>query len=239
MGAAAPRGHERTDGVVDRPMSGIGVDAGKDDGAILNRRQRTQQGCDGRGIGFGPRRGRMQRHQQESARAADSKCLEQGRLVEHGRRGGLIEAGRAARGDTPGIVLIQTINPDHYAIRCAAAQNYEMFYSKEIEFRRLMSYPPFTALANVVVRATREEEALTRSAALGRLLDPAPEGIKVLGPAPAAVARVKNEFRYQMLIKAVHRKRLSEVLADLRRFAAAENWNATALLIDVDPMTLL
>jgi primosomal protein N' (replication factor Y) (superfamily II helicase) len=148
-------------------------------------------------------------------------------------------AGRAGRGDTPGIVLLQTINPDHYAIVCAAAQNYEMFYSKEIEFRRLMSYPPFSALANVVVRATREEEALTRSAALGRLLNPAPEGIRVLGPAPAAVARVKNEFRYQMLIKAVHRKRLSEILADLRRFAQSENWNPTSLLIDVDPMTLL
>ena len=148
-------------------------------------------------------------------------------------------AGRAGRGDTPGIVLLQTINPDHYAIVCAAAQDYEMFYTKEIEFRRLMSYPPFSALANVVVRATREEEALTRSASLGRLLNPAPEGIRVLGPAPAAVARVKNEFRYQMLIKAVHRKRLSEILADLRRFAQSENWNPTSLLIDVDPMTLL
>jgi primosomal protein N' (replication factor Y) len=148
-------------------------------------------------------------------------------------------AGRAGRGNTPGIVLIQTINPDHYAIRCAAAQNYEMFYSKEIEFRRLMSYPPFSALANVVVRATREEQALTRSAALGRLLNPAPEGIRVLGPAPAAVARVKNEFRYQMLIKAVHRKRLREILTDLRRYAQSESWNPTALLIDVDPMTLL
>ena len=148
-------------------------------------------------------------------------------------------AGRAGRGETPGIVLLQTINPDHYSIVCAAAQNYEMFYTKEIEFRRLMSYPPFSALANVVVRATREEEALTRSAALGRLLNPAPEGIRVLGPAPAAVARVKNEFRYQMLIKAVHRKRLSEILRDLRNFATNQNWNPTSLLIDVDPMTLL
>jgi len=148
-------------------------------------------------------------------------------------------AGRAGRGDTPGIVLLQTINPEHYAIVCAAAQNYEMFYSKEIEFRRLMSYPPFSALANVVVRSTKEEEALTRSAVLGNRLTPAPEGIRVLGPAPAAVARVKNEFRYQMLIKSTSRKRLSEVLAGLRNFAANESWNATSLLIDVDPMTLL
>ncbi len=148
-------------------------------------------------------------------------------------------AGRAGRGDTPGIVLIQTINPDHYAIRCAAAQNYEMFYAKEIEFRRMMWYPPFGALANVVVRAAREEEALTRSGALGRLLQPAPEGMKVLGPAPAAVARLKNEYRFQMLLKTSSRARLSEILAELRRFAAAERWPAASLLIDVDPMTLL
>ncbi len=148
-------------------------------------------------------------------------------------------AGRAGRGVTPGIVLIQTLNPDHYAIRCAAAQNYEMFYAKEIEFRRMMWYPPFGALANVVVRATREEDALTRSGSLGRVLNPAPEGVKVLGPAPAAVARLKNEYRYQMLIKASSRKRLSEVLNVLRRFAAQERWNPASLLIDVDPMTLL
>jgi primosomal protein N' (replication factor Y) (superfamily II helicase) len=148
-------------------------------------------------------------------------------------------AGRAGRGDIPGIVLIQTINPEHYAIRCAAAQNYEMFYAKEIEFRRLMWYPPFGALANVVVRAGREEEALTRSGALGRLLQPAPEGVKVLGPAPAAVARLKNEYRFQMLLKTSSRARLGEILAELRRFAATERWPPASLLIDVDPMTLL
>jgi primosomal protein N' (replication factor Y) len=148
-------------------------------------------------------------------------------------------AGRAGRGEIPGIVLIQTINPDHYAIRCAAAQDYEAFYAKEVEFRRHMSYPPFAALANILVRGAREEEALQRSAALGRLLQPPPEGIRVLGPAAAAVPRIKNEYRYQMLIKAVSRKRLNETLGELRRFALAEKWNPAALVIDVDPLTLL
>jgi primosomal protein N' (replication factor Y) len=148
-------------------------------------------------------------------------------------------AGRAGRGQTPGIVLIQTINPDHYAVRCAAAQDYEAFYQKEIEFRQSMSYPPFSSLASVVVRAAKEEEALSRSAALGRLLVPPPEGVRVLGPAAAAVARLKNEYRYQMLIKASTRKKLALALAELRAFAHAEKWNPTSLVIDVDPMTLL
>jgi primosomal protein N' (replication factor Y) len=148
-------------------------------------------------------------------------------------------AGRAGRGETPGIVFIQTVNPDHYAIRCAAAQDYEQFYKKEIEFRRLMHYPPFGALASIIIRARQEEEAIARSAALGRLLMPNPEGAQVLGPAPAPVSKLKNEFRYQMLIKTSSRKRLNDVLGELRRFAAAENWNPVSLAIDVDPVTLL
>jgi primosomal protein N' (replication factor Y) len=148
-------------------------------------------------------------------------------------------AGRAGRGTAPGIVLMQTVNPDHYAIRFAAEQDYEKFYAKEIEFRRLMHYPPFGALANVIVRGTKEEEALARSAALGRLLNPAPEGVKILGPAAASLARLKNEYRYQMLIKTSSRKRLNEILGQVRGFAAAEKWNPTSLMIDVDPMTIL
>jgi primosomal protein N' (replication factor Y) len=148
-------------------------------------------------------------------------------------------AGRAGRGQTPGIVLIQTINPDHYAIRCAAAQDYQAFYTKEIEFRRMLAYPPYAALANVIVHGRDEEEAVTRSTALARLLQPAPEGVRVLGPASASVARIKSEYRYQMLLKAPTRKRLTQILGDLRRFATAEKWHATSLVIDVDPMTLL
>ena len=148
-------------------------------------------------------------------------------------------AGRAGRGTQPGIVLLQTQFPDHYAVECAAAQDYEKFYAKEIEFRRMMSYPPFGAMANVVVRSSKEEDAISKSAALGRLMSPAPEGIKVLGPAPAAVARVKTEYRFQMLLKTHSRPRLNEVLNEIRKFAAAEKWNPTTLAIDVDPLTLL
>ena len=135
--------------------------------------------------------------------------------------------------------VCRAINPEHYAIRCAAAQDYEAFYTKEIEFRRLMAYPPFAALASVIARGTNEEEALSRSAALGRLLQPPPEGVRVLGPAAAALARLKNEYRYQMLLKASTRKRLNEILADLRRFAQSEKWNPTSLVIDVDPINML
>ena len=148
-------------------------------------------------------------------------------------------AGRAGRGDRPGIVLIQTINPEHYAIRFASEQNYSGFYAKEIQFRKLMRYPPFSALANVLVRSQKQEEALELSTSLGRLLDPAPEGLKVLGPAEAPVPKLKTEFRYQLLIKAANRKRLNETLREVQRFTREKKWNPTALVIDVDPLTLL
>jgi len=148
-------------------------------------------------------------------------------------------AGRAGRGNLPGIVLIQTINPEHYAVRLASEQNYEGFYQKEIQFRKLMRYPPFAALANVLVRSQKQEDALAMSAELGRLLDPAPDGIKVLGPAEAPVPKLKSEFRYQLLLKAADRRILNETLRDLQRFAREQKWQATALVIDVDPLTLL
>src|SRR5713226_6898516 len=88
-------------------------------------------------------------------------------------------AGRAGRGDLPGIVLVQTINPDHYAIRMASAQDYQAFYDKELNFRRLMHYPPFSAMANLLVRHEKQEVALRMSAELGRFLTPAPEKMKV------------------------------------------------------------
>lgn len=148
-------------------------------------------------------------------------------------------AGRAGRGESPGTVLLQTMNPEHYAVRFAAAQDYAGFYANELEFRRLMRYPPFSALANVLVRAPSGEEALRMSTELNSLLAPPPEGMRVLGPAVAPVPKLKREFRYQLLIKSGSRKRLNEVLHALRDFALSKRWPATALVIDVDPLSLL
>jgi primosomal protein N' (replication factor Y) len=148
-------------------------------------------------------------------------------------------AGRAGRGLTPGIVIIQTLAPEHYAIRFAAAQDFSAFYEKEVQFRRMMHYPPFAALANILVRSQKADEALRMAGELGRLLIPAPEGIYVLGPAAAPVPRIKSEFRYQMLLKSPTRKRLNEVLRELRAYAQRNKWNPATLSLDVDPVTLL
>ena len=82
-------------------------------------------------------------------------------------------AGRAGRGNLPGIVLIQTINPDHYAVRLAAAQDYQAFYEKELNFRRMMHYPPFSAMANVLVRSEKQEDGAADERGAGHAADAA------------------------------------------------------------------
>jgi primosomal protein N' (replication factor Y) len=148
-------------------------------------------------------------------------------------------AGRAGRGSLAGIVLVQTVNPDHYAVRMAAAQDYQAFYQKELNFRRMMHYPPFSAMANVLVRDEKQEMALRLSSELAMLLSPPPERLRILGPAEAPVPRLKSEYRYQFLVKAASRKALNELLQRVRDFAASHKWPATALMIDVDPLTLM
>jgi primosomal protein N' (replication factor Y) len=148
-------------------------------------------------------------------------------------------AGRAGRGSVPGIVLVQTTNPDHYAVRLAAMQDYNGFYAKELNFRRMMMYPPFSAMANVLVRSEKQEMAMRMSSELGILLNPPPENLRIMGPAEAPVPRLKNEYRYQFLVKASSRKALNELLQAIRKYATDHKWGATALVIDVDPLTLM
>ena len=148
-------------------------------------------------------------------------------------------AGRAGRGTLPGVVLVQTVNPEHYAVRLAAAQDYGTFYEKELQFRRSMHYPPFTAMANLLVRSEKQEDALRMAGEMEQHLGPAPEKIRIMGPAEAPVPRLKSEYRYQFLIKSGSRKLLNELLRRAQEFSREQKWGATALVIDVDPITLL
>ena len=94
-------------------------------------------------------------------------------------------------------------------------------------------------MANLLVRSEKQETAMRLSSELGMLLTPPPEKLRVMGPAEAPVPRLKNEYRYQFLIKAASRKALNELLQRIRNFAVQHKWGATALVIDVDPLTLM
>jgi primosomal protein N' (replication factor Y) len=152
-------------------------------------------------------------------------------------------AGRAGRGALPGEVIIQTYCPEHYAIRAAAAQDYALFYKQEIRYRELMHYPPFTALANILVKHPSAETAMKLTGRLGRHFESFQAGgqksLRILGPATAPIYRLKKDYRYQFLIKAQNRRTLREVLVSCREFAARENFPAASLIVDVDPQTLI
>ena len=149
-------------------------------------------------------------------------------------------AGRAGRGELAGEVLVETYYPEHYAIQYAAQQDYASFFEKELHFRRMMHYPPFTALASLLVRDRKIENAIRWSRALAGFLAPREaQGLKVLGPAAAPLSRLKREYRFQMLLKAPKRPVLTQTLTACLKFCAAKEIPETAVIVDVDPTSLL
>jgi len=148
-------------------------------------------------------------------------------------------AGRAGRGSLPGEVLVETYYPEHYAIQLAARQDYTAFFEKELQFRRLLHYPPFTALATILIRDTKIENAIRWSRQLsGFLAGKESQGVKVLGPAAAPLARLKREYRFQFLLKAPKRSQLTRILSELLAFSEQKELPQKALLVDVDPLSL-
>jgi primosomal protein N' (replication factor Y) (superfamily II helicase) len=149
-------------------------------------------------------------------------------------------AGRAGRGALPGRVLIQTYYPEHYAIQDAVRQDYLSFYERELQFRRMMSYPPFSSLANVIVRDTNLENAIQWSRKLSEYFAPHDgQGMRVLGPAAAPLARLKKEHRFQFLLKSAKKSSISKVLSGALAYCDANEIPQTAVLVDIDPLTLL
>jgi len=148
-------------------------------------------------------------------------------------------AGRAGRGELSGEVLVETHYPEHYAIQHAAKQDYLSFYEKEAHFRRMLHYPPFTALASILVRDKKIENAIRWSRALAAYFAPFEEqGVKILGPAAAPLARLRQEYRFQFLLKSPQRSALSQALSGALDFCAKKEIPETAVLVDVDPASL-
>ncbi|MGH7931827.1 MAG: replication restart helicase PriA, partial [Candidatus Binataceae bacterium] len=151
-------------------------------------------------------------------------------------------AGRAGRGDKPGRVLIQTYAPFHYSIRAARDQDYARFMRRELELRRELMYPPFARMAMVRVEGRmgpRVSEIAARAAAsLARFAKP--DGMRVLGPAPAPIERIKQRYRWQVMIKSAAlgemRAALAAMRAEIEPLAEAHEVH---IGIDIDPVNML
>ncbi len=149
-------------------------------------------------------------------------------------------AGRAGRGELKGTVLIQTFYPEHYAIQDAVKQDYTAFFERESHFRQMMAYPPFTSLANVIVRDTSLEKAIRWSRQLSEYFSPHDgESVRILGTETAPLARLKKEHRFQFLLKSPKRSVLTKVLTGAMAYCHAKEIPQTAVLVDMDALSLL
>ncbi len=150
-------------------------------------------------------------------------------------------AGRAGRGDLQGRVLIQTFYPEHYALQHACTQSYENFYDEEVRFRQKLSYPPFVALASILVHHANYNYAFDNAAILKECLQNAnsERQARILGPAPAPLARLKGKHRLQMLIKASNRKKLRELLDFALHEAQEKFCDMKTVNVEIDPINLL
>jgi primosomal protein N' (replication factor Y) len=149
-------------------------------------------------------------------------------------------AGRAGRGHSPGKVILQTYFQDHYAVQYAAQHDFAGFYDKELRFRSWTHYPPYSALANVLVRSTKLEEALQWSGTLGKWFEQSRhEGVRVLGPASAPIMRLKRDYRHHFVLKSPSRQKLNTTLRAMLAFAAAQKIPRTQVIVDVDALWLM
>ncbi len=151
-------------------------------------------------------------------------------------------AGRSGRGEQPGRVIIQTWNPEHYAIRFACRQNYIDFADEELQYRKRLFYPPYYRLGRFVFSGTDEKKL---QSALNKY-HPTVEKLKlryeapnlmILGPSPAPLSKINKLYRYHIIIKAIDAETLSKAVRDLEIiFKLPSN---ISISIDIDPISLM
>ncbi len=145
-------------------------------------------------------------------------------------------AGRAGRGEKPGRVVIQTYHPDHYAIRAALSHDDQAFAAEEMRFRRIFHYPPFTRMVQILVK---DSDRLRGRRKLDDLAEafhrhPLAHGVRITGPAPAPLERLRGKWRFQLLLRAANGSQLRRLVAQV-----VPEQHGGDLVVDVDPQDLL
>ncbi len=145
-------------------------------------------------------------------------------------------SGRAGRHELTGEVVVQTYTPDHYSILLASQYNYQAFYEHEMKLRRTFRYPPYYYLVRIVLSAPQSNHVASKSYEAANFLRRylTKEAI-LLGPSPAPIPKLKNRYRYQVLIKYRFEPDLLSALHELSQLFAKEGRQGLRLVIDVNP----
>ena len=141
-------------------------------------------------------------------------------------------AGRAGRGTDVGVVILQTYNPDNYAIQAAKLHDYEGFYTHEIALRQKYVYPPFSRLVKLTFSHKLKEKAMDLAgSAVRKITTHSIPSLEVIGPVPAFILKLRGKYRYQIVLRTARDTPL-ELYKLLSDFASGAD-------IDVDPESLL
>ena len=145
-------------------------------------------------------------------------------------------AGRAGRGDKPGKVVVQTYNPEHYAVQAGAQHHYQDFYQAEIGFRQGLCYPPYGQIIKLTIQADQESKARTQAEVIitelrSLLCDD--KSTEVIGPFPAPIAKVKDVFRMNIIIKSID---LAHIKPHILHMGLTTRLD---VIIDVDPVSIM
>ncbi|MBC8016348.1 MAG: primosomal protein N', partial [Sporomusaceae bacterium] len=145
-------------------------------------------------------------------------------------------AGRAGRGDKPGKVVVQTYNPEHYAVQAGAQHHYQDFYQAEIGFRQGLCYPPYGQIIKLTIQADQESKARTQAEVIItelRSLLRDYKNTEVIGPFPAPIAKVKDIFRMNIIIKSIDLAHIKPHIVDMGLTTRLD------VIIDVDPVSIM
>jgi primosomal protein N' (replication factor Y) len=145
-------------------------------------------------------------------------------------------AGRAGRGSRAGRVIIQTYYPEHPAVRHACQHDVDAFLAEELTYRRAFQYPPSVRLALVRFESRTSERARQAAVEAAGLAQPLPEALRLRGPAPAPLERIRGQWRWQLLLTAPRREPLRQVLD---RMETAKLARGTRRVVEVDPLSTL
>jgi primosomal protein N' (replication factor Y) len=147
-------------------------------------------------------------------------------------------SGRGGRGDSPGKVIIQTFNPEHYAIKRAQNHDYDGFYADEISFRKMLFYPPFSRVVNIQLSTLHKNKGSQYADKIGKLTKDiiantsSLKKVEMIGPAQAPIAKIRGRYRWQILLKGGDIYPLHTVIAHLLSKAS---YNGLDIKIDIDP----
>ncbi|THB77704.1 MAG: primosomal protein N' [Desulfobulbaceae bacterium] len=151
--------------------------------------------------------------------------------------------GRAGRGEVPGEVMIQTLQPDHYAIKMAAEHDYHALAEQEITIRQATGFPPFSRLVSIKIEGDSESGVSNKSTEIAQLArrwcseNQGGERIAVLGPAPCPIERLRNKFRWQLLLKSRSLKHTELLLSHLKaNYFPSQGYR---VIYDIDPESMM